>query len=88
MKARIFKIVVVLFGVVGGAFALLRLTPSDSEADAPDTRTARPRRGDLVVVASASGTVRANVQVDVKSRASRPALRSRASPSTDCWPRT
>ena len=67
MKRKLI-IITTLFVIVGGAlFLALSLWP---EQTAAHTRTATVRRGELVELASASGTVEPDVQVEVKPRAS------------------
>jgi HlyD family secretion protein len=61
--------VLVLAAVVGGGgYLYLRLRPEEASATAG--AEVRVRRGDLIEVASASGTVKPDVSVDVKPRAS------------------
>ncbi len=69
MTRRRIVVGVVLVALVAAAVALARGGGADDEAAAP-VQTARARRGSLVVLAAASGAVEANVQVEVKSRAS------------------
>ncbi|MBI5489433.1 MAG: efflux RND transporter periplasmic adaptor subunit [Deltaproteobacteria bacterium] len=65
---KVIWVLVLAAAVGGGGYLVLRLRPE--EASATSGATARVRRGDLVEVASASGTVKPDVSVDVKPRAS------------------
>ncbi len=67
MKRKLIVISIVILIGMGAAFAALSLRPQESDAR---TGTSAVRQGDLVEMASASGTVRPDVQVEVKSRAS------------------
>lgn len=67
MKWKIIIIATVLALGAGGTFLFLSLQPNESEAQA---RPIEVRQGDLVELASASGTIEPDVQIAVKSRAS------------------
>ena len=66
MRARTIVFVVVFLGAGGGLAALLARQP----AETGEVRTVEARRGQLVELASASGTVEPDVFVEVKPRAS------------------
>lgn len=67
MKRKLIIITTLIIIVGGSIFAALSLWPEESAAR---TRTATVARGELVELASASGTVEPEVQVEVKPRAS------------------
>ena len=67
MKRKVIIITIIIIISVGAAFLALSLRPDESAAN---TNLATVRQGDLVEMASASGTVEPDIQVDVKSRGS------------------